>query len=581
MRFKSKAAIALGVVSLVSLVTLLAGVACAGTSPTATPIPPAQPAQPQAPTPIPQVPVGQPTAAPAPTSVSAVPTPTKVLPTATPVASDKPQYGGTLRFALSRGFDNFDPAYQIDVAFRRVLHVVYNSMVQMMPDGTINPEIAKSWSFSPDGKTVTFNLQSGIKFHDGTALDADAVKWTYDRYLDPKVSSPRRSELQPPLSRVEVVDSQTVRFQLTQPFRPLLVSLTVRPGHIASPTAIQKANSYDVPVGDFGRKPVGSGPFVFKEWVPGDHIDVVKNDKYWEKDLPYLDAIRYYIITDRNTVFAMLRTGELDLMEDMIASDVPLANANPNLRMSNLEGFRNLIMYIRVSEKPWDNKALRQAMAYALDRDTMVRVLNQGLADPAYHPIARSHGIWYDPTITTYKYDVQKAKDKVAEAGYAKGFTYTQRCRSEVFELQRCEMMQVMFKAVGIDMQIQPYEPGSYFSDWRARKFNDPVIAGLFSRVDPHLNLNQYFGTKGSSNGTGGLNYSNLAFDKLIEDASGVYDIAKAKDMYKQSLQLMLDDSPAVFLTAEHLFFGTRNTTRNFRPRPDGEPRLRELWLSK
>ncbi|MBI4283647.1 MAG: hypothetical protein HY663_04170 [Chloroflexi bacterium] len=229
----------------------LFSIACGSAAPTATPVPTTQPGAPATPTPI------------------RAATATAVPPTSTPVAmSEGPQYGGTLRAALTREFDNLDPGYIQLQGLKYVMFLLYNNVVSLRADGEVVPELAKSWDISSDGKAVTLHLESGIKFHDGTTLDASAVKSQFDRLMDSKVGSPRRGELTPPLESVQVIDSSTIKMNLATPFQPLIVTLTQQAGQIPSPTAIQKTNSYDDRVGKFGANPVGSGPFKFVEWRP-------------------------------------------------------------------------------------------------------------------------------------------------------------------------------------------------------------------------------------------------------------------------------------------------------------------------
>ena len=551
--------------------------ACQGSAVAPTAVPPMPPEPPVAPTVAPARTATPVSNAPTP-PVQAAPTSTRTLPTATAVVTGRPTYGGSLRYAYSQDFDTLDPAYQLLTPSRRVLYAIFNNLVQMMPDGTVGPELARSWDFSSDGRIVTFRLQNGVKFQDGTSLNAQAVKWNYDRFLDPSVGSPRGKELSPPLQRVETVDDQTVRFNLASAFRPLLATLTIRPGQIASPSAVQKLNSYSDRAGNFGRQPIGSGPYKLKEWISGSHVTVVRNESYWEPGMPYLDSINFYVIPDANVIFAMLRTGEVELMEELRPSDYGIAKANPNIRVVSQPGYRNKVMFVRTNVAPWDNKALRQAFAYALDRKTLVDVLYDGLAKVAYHPIASASGVWVDSTITMYDYDTTKARAKLAEAGYPNGISYVQPCSSEAFATLWCETVQVMLAKVGINMTIKPWTTASYYSDWAAGKFDAPAFSNLVVRVDPHLLLQPYIHSNGPQNYG---KYKNPDFDRLIDEASGIYDVAKAKELYHKALLTMLEDSPLVFSVTEEARFALRSNVRNFAPRPDGEPRVRELWLER
>ncbi len=566
------------------LILLLAGLAallmaCASNEPTATPIAPAQPAPAVAPTAAPQPAATTAPVQAAPTSTVAVPTPSRILPTATPVDSERPQYGGTLRTSpVISGGDTFDPAFMIQTGFRSPAFAIYSALVQSMPDTSPGPDLAQSWEVSSDGKAVTFHLQPGVKFSDGTPVDAKAVKWNYDRHLDPKVGSSRRSELSPPLERVEAPDDLTVRFILTAPFRPLLAVLMERGGFIVSPTAVDKNNSYSDRAGEFARRPVGSGPFKLQSWNPLVEITLSRNENYWEKGKPYLDAIKYPLLGDKQVEFALLRTGELDVMQDMRSGDVAIARANPQIKVVERAGTSFRFIWFRQTVKPWDNQALRAAMAYAMDRDTFAKALYGGLASTAYQPIGPAYGQWFDSTIKTYAFDKQKAKQKLTEAGYSTGFTFQAMCGDAATEVQWCEAAQSMWADVGIKVEWQSYPIQTHFADFVSRKFDSPILTWISPRNDPHLNIQRLYHTKGSSNATG---YGNPQLDSLIEQGATIYDIAKAKEVYNKALSQVAEDAGMIFLVYETNIYGIRSNVRNFATRLDNVLRVRELWLSK
>ena len=568
---------AMGLILVIALIVGTLALACDTSEPTATPAMPVAPAQPAAPTAMPQ-----PTATlvpGAPTVIPARPTPTRVLPTATPVAMSQPVYGGAIRYAHRVAYDTLDPAYQSRSASRRVMFTVYNNLVKMLPDGTVAPELARDWDVSPDGRLVTFHLQDGVKFHDGTVLDADAVKWNYDRHLDAETGSVRRRELAPPLESVIAKDNRTIEFHLASPFRPLMATLTARAGQIASPAAVQRLDSYADRAGPFGSNPVGSGPFKFMRWIPGSEVTVAKSDNYWEAGLPYVDSIKFFEIPDLNVIFAMLRTREVDIMEELPPSDIQIARDHPDINLIFQEGGRSRILFFNVSQPPWNNKALRQAFAYAMDRETLARVMfGEAGAEPLYQPVTRSYGEWYDPSIRPYEHSPEKAREKLAEAGYPDGFSYTQPCSSSTFELQYCEIGQVGLAESGINMSISPSPSASYYSDWAAGRFTEPVWTRFTSRVDPNPLLSPYFHSEGPQNA---LHFSNLEFDRLLDEATAIYDLAEAKAIYREAIMILLEEAPSIYQVQFNEVFGVRSNVRNFVAYPDLEPRLRELWLQR
>ncbi len=561
MRFEFKA----GLLLLTGILSVLAFSLACGAESTATPAPkatsvPAATSAPVAPTSAPQF------------------TATRIPGTPTLTAAVKPTYGGTIRYPLSISIDAPDPAYSNLTGTRGVMLAIFDNIVEFTPDGPISPGLTRSWAFSSDGKIITFNLTRNARFTDGTRVDATAVKWNFDRYLDKSVGSPRSAEIAPPLERVEVVDDFTVRLYLSTAFRPLLAQLTQQAGHIASPKAVQDTNSYANRTGAFGRNPIGSGPFRLKEWAPGLRFSFVRNEGYWQEGLPYVDAVEMPIIGDTQIQFAMLRTGEVDVMERMSPENLDIAKRNPKLRVVNVEGVSTEFMLFRVTTSPWNNKTLRQAFAYAVDRQAVADVVFFGRARPAQSAVGPMYGPWFDSTIQVYDYNPKKAKELLAQAGYPNGFSFDAPCRTGNPDGTTCEVLQASLKESGITMNIKSYENVDYFNDFTARKHNGPTTSYFSGRPDPSINLRRVFHSKSNAYR---MDYINPEMDRLIEQAEGVYDVAAGKQIYRQMLMLLAEDAPAVYLAWWDIFFGLRDNVRNFTAVADGLPRFRDTWLQR
>ena len=200
-------------------------------------------------------------------------------------ASSTPQYGGTLNVAMADDAKSLDPTFQINFTERQPEYLIYNTLVGLKPDFSIVPELAQSWELSENGRRLVLHLHPGVMFQDGTKLDAEAVRWNLMRRLDPKLNSPSRVQLAELIAGVEAVDETTVAIALKGPAPSLLGMLAQREGFVMSPTAVAKYGN------SFGQHPVGSGPFIFREWAPGSRIVLEKNPSYWESGKPYLDRI--------------------------------------------------------------------------------------------------------------------------------------------------------------------------------------------------------------------------------------------------------------------------------------------------
>ncbi len=569
---RKRGSLLLGMVSLTMIGLFIVSLACASTEPTPTPVSPVAPAQPVAPVAAPQ-----PTVAlipGAPTPIPAKATPTRVLPTATPVAMAKPASGGLLRYGIGgAAFSTLDPHHSIDPDEYRAMYQIFSQIVELGSDGALEPELAKSWDITADGKTITFQFESGVKFHDGTDFNAQAVKWNFDRMLDPDEISPRRGEFAGIISSISTPNSNTLVFQLTKAFRPFVALLADRPGFIVSPTGVQTLGQ------DFGAKPVGAGPFILSEWNPGVRVVLKKNENYWEDGLPYLDEIRMPIIHDSIVKVAMLRTNELEMMPGTAirAEEVPILRRNSSLKVFEFQGAGTVMMHFNVNKEPYTNRALRQAIAFAIDRDTFVDVQFQGQAVPAYNLIAA--GWAFRSEARSQDFDLNMVKTKLAEAGYT-GEKLRFGCRTTTFYLQQCELAHVMINEAGINMELELMEPGSYNIPDRGYMGTQGLgLVYWFHRADPHtLNFWLYHKDGFSALRTG---YNNPQLNPLIEEAATVYDFAAAAKAYDKIQQIAGEDVQFLYIVYPSVFEVMNKKVNGFIRRPDNWGRLKTVWLAQ
>ena len=554
------------VVSLLVLVSVMViALACASAEPTPVPATPAQPNQPVPPTGAPQ-----PTATlvpGVPTAIPARPTPTRVLPTATPFAMAQPQQGGTLIYPVILNVDNFDPHHNIQVGAYGPLYAIFNNLVNRNPeDDSIVPELASRWA--TDGNVITFTLEEGIEFQDGTAFNAQAVKFNFDRIMDPDEQSQRRSEFVGVFDRAEVVNDSTVAIHLQLPFRPFMATLTDRAGWMSSPTAIQ---THGV---DYGRNPVGTGPFVFGEWVVAGHVTVRRSANYWQQGKPYLDGMRFVDVQDAQVRLAMLRTGEAHV-SGVDVKDIPLVRANPDL-VAIVKGTGSWAGFnINPLIPPFDEVLVRQAIAQAVDRQQLVDVLLQGGGRPAY---TAQSGWAINPDLQPLPYDPQAVRDKLAQAGYPDGITVPMACLGADGWLRSCDVLQALLAQSGITAEIRIL-PGSDY--WGPFGFIEKVgmgFNGLNQRADPHIVINWMYHTNGYFNSE---RISDLELDRLIEQAAGTYDIPRAKMLYDQITERGAEIANWTFMVYRDVQAGINRRVHNFNLYADAFPRLRDIWLEQ
>jgi peptide/nickel transport system substrate-binding protein len=490
--------------------------------------------------------------------------------TASEISAQTPTTGGALTVGFTADTKTLDPTFSVQFSERQVLYLVFNTLVKYGPDFAIKPELAESWQVLKDGKQLVFKLRQGVRFHDGTPFDASAVKWNIEHRLDKAVASPQRQLLEPIIDSIEVIDPATVAFNLKQPSPGLLGLLGERPGFMISPAAAQKHGK------ELGSNPVGTGPFVFKEWVRGSHIAVEKNPNYWEKGKPYLDRVTFRDISDAVVGAQRLITGELDFVGELSPTSVAPVRGRPGLKLVPITVGRWYSLQWRMDKPPFDNPKLRQAVAHAIDRKKINDIVMAGQGSVADGPTPP--GLWWhDATIKSYPFDPEKAKALLKEAGYASGFEFV-LSTPQVGDLQRInQLIQEQAAAVGIKLSLAPVSA----SEWYAKLVDGSTNMSptrWTQRPDPDGLLYILFHSKGFANST---RYKNEKVDALLDEARQSYDQEKRKKLYGEAQRLIVQDSPMMPLFFSVEYAALRDTVQNFQWIPDQIPRFAEVWKSK
>lgn len=447
---------------------------------------------------------------------------------------------------------SLDPAAVTAVNDFRILMNVYDGLVRYK-DGTleVEPALAKSWTISEDGTEYTFELRDGVKFHDGTAFDAKAVEFNFDRMLDE--NHPYHDTGPFPLSfffsaveDVEVVDSDTVKFKLNAPYAPFLSNLAYPTGLIVSPAAVAAKGK------DYGRSPVGTGPFKFAEWESNAKVVVTRNDEYWS-GAASLEAIVFRPITDANTRVAEMLSGGIDVMVEIPPDSVAGFDGN-GFRLYEQAGPHLWFLILNAKEGPFADKRVRQAVNYAINKEALVNQILQGTATVATGPTPPAFSWAYNESLQPYPYDPEKAKAMIANAGFAGSeliFYVTEGGSGMLDPVPMGAAIQADLAKVGFDVKIETYE-------WNT--FLGKVNPGLEGKADmaemawmtndpdtlPYLALR----TEAWPD-QGGFNsgyYSNPEVDKLLNAARAATDQAERAKLYRQMQEIVYDDAPWAFI---------------------------------
>ena len=455
----------------------------------------------------------------------------------------------------------------MQLAERQVLYCVFNTLLAIDTDFSIKPELARSWTVENDGLRYVFELQQGVKFHDGTAFDAAAVKWNVEHRLDPANASPQRSILGPVIKSVEVVGPSTVAFNLQAPHPALLSDLADRSGFMISPAAMQKFGA------DFGRNPVGTGPFVFKEWNQGSSVVLARNPDYWQAGLPYLDSIVFRDIPNHVIGLQRMMVGEIDCVTSLAPDDLRQIEGNDAIEVQRAKVGRWYSLQWQVDKPPFDNAKLRQAIAYALDRKRLNELTMRGQATLANGPTPP--GLWWSsPDTVVYDYDPAKARALLQEAGIAPGTNLTLSVSSDLMLRKIDQLVAEQLGAVGLKVTLQPVSQAESYARVVQRAINFTPMSWT-QRADPDGLLYILFDSKGFANTTG---YSNPQVDKDLETARTTLDQEKRRALYAEVKAQISRDLPYVSLFFAAEYAAVSKSVHGFVWPPDQIPRFRGVW---
>jgi peptide/nickel transport system substrate-binding protein len=465
-----------------------------------------------------------------------------------------------------------DPHAVTAVNYFRILMNLYEGLVRYAP-GTleVEPALASGWEISADGTVYTFALREGIRFHDGTPLDAEAVVFNFERMLDEE--HPYHFTGPFPLSfffsaieTVEAVDDLTVRFTLSEPYAPFLSNLAYPTGLIVSPAAVQEHGQ------EFGRNPSGTGPFRFAEWRSNEAVVVVRNEDYWD-GMAASEAVVFRPITDANTRTAEMLAGGIDVMVEV--PPVALSQfQGPGFTVTEQAGPHVWFLILNAKEGPFADVRVRQAANYAIDKEALVNEVLEGTATVASGPTPPAFAWAYNEELEPYPYDPDRARELIAEAG-AEGaeitFYVTEGGSGMLDPVPMGTAIQADLAAVGFDVRIETYEWNTFLgrvNPGLEGKADMAQMAWMTNDPDtlPFLTLRTDAWPE-----AGGFNsgyYSNPEVDALLEAARVETDQDERARLYREMQAIVQEDAPWVFVANWKQNAVTSDRVENFRLEP-------------
>jgi len=487
----------------------------------------------------------------------------------------------SITIAYTNRVTTLDPHTTTHTDTVAVRYNIFEGLVVLTPGLNIEPRLATSWSVSEDGKTYTFYLRKGVKFHDGTSFDAHAVKVNFDRVLFSDWDSSVKAYLQPVIDRVEVIDNYTVSIILKEPYSPFLNVIGAHSGLIASPKAIEE---FGAEYGGLDNALVGTGPFKLSEWVKGDHIVLKRFENYWGKK-PSLDEIIYRIIPEKGAQLTGLETGEIDVVLNVPPDAVDYLRATPGIDVKEFPTNRIVMFEFSLTNPPLDDVRVRKAINYAVDVRTIINNILRGAAEIADCPMAPQN--WGYNSIMTYDYNPDKARELLAEAGLSEGFTMDMHSPKGryVMDYIVAEAVQEQLSKVGIKCNLTVYGdyptylvtrgsllergPGMVLSSWAT------------SILDADGALYQKLHSERAGKFANFSGYSNPEFDRLLNLARGEVDPEKRNELYRKAETIVMEDAPWLFMYYQHVFIGMRERVKGVSFMPSGQLIVRNVRIEE
>ena len=485
-----------------------------------------------------------------------------------------PAAAQTLRVGLAEDPDVLDPTLARTFVGRIVFAAVCDKLVDIDENLKIVPQLATSWQWAPDNKSLTMKLRPNVTFHDGEKMDAEAVKFSIERHKTMPGSN-RKGELAP-VSSVDVVDPLTVRLNLSAPFAPLLAQLADRAGMIVSPKAAKAAGE------KFGSNPVCAGPFKFVERVKQGRMVFERFPNYWNKDAIHFDRVVYLPIVDSTARLASLQSGQFDVIERTAPSDVPALKKDSRFHVLPIVeiGYQGIDINIGKSDRAkatpiGRDPRVREAFELSLDRQAIVQVAMDGEALPGNQWVAPTNS-FYAKSVPIPKRDVAKAKALLQQAGVTKpSFTLMTATTSDAQRL--AQVVQAMAQEAGFDVKIQSTEFSTSL-DLADKGDYEAYILAWSGRADPDGNVYSHLVCKQPLDYSG---FCNADFDKLVGEARVTADPAQRARLYEQAVQIEARERPIIYLFHRHWLWAYTSKLSGFAKVPDGLMRLQNLQLAK
>ena len=447
--------------------------------------------------------------------------------TSNTLSEGTPVPGGSVVYGMTQDLASLDPHVDTDAGTRDVVFNLYEGLVKPTSDGGFIPAVASDYIISDDAKTYTFTLRDGITFHDGTPVTIEDVKYSIDRYAEIQGESSAFSSL---VDSVEVQDDKTLVVNLKESYSEFLPMMTI--------AIIPQSNE------DPAGNPIGTGPFKYVSYTPGQNLELEKYDGYWQEGVPILDSVEFKFIADVDTAFVELQAGTIDILKYLTSAQAETLGDDYNI----VQGSMNLVhaMYLNSAYEPLSKTEVRQALCYAVDRDAINNFIFGGKSHIIGSHMIPAMSKYYEPEAeTVYSYDPEKAKELLADAGYADGFDLEITVPSSYSQhVDSAQIIADELSQVGINVTLNQVEWSTWLQDvYKGGNFQATVI-GFDGTLAPSDWLKKYV----TDDAKNFMHYSNTEYDDVFNTAYTTVDDDVKVENYKKAQMILAEDAAAVYI---------------------------------
>jgi len=492
----------------------------------------------------------------------------------------QPKRGGTLIIGTQKDPHGMDTHKDVAIQGIAILPQIYDSLVNFDDEGNLVPGLAVSMPEQPDPVTYVFNLRKGVKFHNGADFDAQDVKFSYERMMNKDISRYWK-KYRKMIKSVEILDPYKVKITLNDPY-------------IAFLEIMAKNHEFQIVprgTGDHITRPIGTGPFKFEEWIKDDRLTLVRNENYWVKGLPYLDKIVYKPFPEPTIRVINLKTAKVDVVHNLPAKDAVELKKDPGIKVIGRSGGLTEMVWFNTTKPPFDNKKVRQAIAYGIDREVVAKSVFLGTAEVGYS-LFPSWFFAHDPEVKFYQYNPEKAKELLKEAGYSANnpLSFTMQCTNAPIFVDQATIIQSQLGKIGVKVEVLPLEKSYWYDGLLGRKGRD-YEGSLEDSSDEMTELQwayRFFGGDSyynqvayNSERMGKKGAQNPEVVRLYKKIFATSDRDERKKSWNELQKLILDDMPLLYLSFWQNIIGMRGYVENHKVLTRNNVPLKEVWLEK